>query len=396
MKEHKHIKLVPFLIVFYEIALFLSNDMYLPSMPTIAMDLSLTKDQIQSSLTVWFMGAGCFQLLLGPISDRFGRRNVLLFGSIIFMISSAYCAVADSLELMLWARFFQGTALGSLVAAYAAIHEMYTTKRAIKIIALMGAISILAPAFGPLLGAMLIQYASWRYIFWLFVVMGGLSFISMAVYLPESNRHKHSLHLKVVLRDFKRIFCNKDFILPNLSYCCLVAVFFFWMFESPFVFIEIYHKSTLYYGVAQAAIFGCFFVGAELIKVLLRMCTVQVLIKWSMLATIFASIFLVLISAYYPSMLAAIAAMMLISLGTSMVFGPINRIAIEASTEPMGRRTALFSTTISLFGALCGWILSLNNTESLLSIAVLILISIILASVLLIPVDYSKVNMGED
>lgn len=396
MKELKHIKLVPFLIVFYEIALFLSNDMYLPSMPAIAYDLNLTQDQVQSTLTVWFLGAGCLQLILGPISDRFGRKNVLLFGAMMFVVSSAACAMATTLDVMLWARFFQGTALGSLVAAYAAIHELYSTKRAIKIIALMGAISILAPAFGPLFGAMLVQFATWHYIFWLFVVMGIISVVLLAIFLPESNSQKHSMHLKVVSRDFINIFVNKNFILPNLSYCCLVAVFFFWMFESPFIIIQLYQKSTLYYGIAQAVIFSCFFVGAELVKVLLRKHTVRNLIRISMLIAIIGSMLFLCAATYWPSMLVAIVAMMVISLGTSMVFGPINRVAIEACSQPMGRRTAVFSTTISLAGAACGWILSLIQTKTLLSVGILIVISMLFATLLLLPVNYSKIDMSED
>lgn len=394
MKKSIKLLLFPYIIICYEIAVYLSNDMYLPAMPAIAKDLMLTESQIQYTLILWFLGASSLQLILGPISDRFGRKNVLVGGGILFVLSSAVCAHTSQLWIMLLARFVQGTAICALVAAYAAVHELFNTKQSIKLLALIGAVTILAPAFGPLVGALTVQFADWRYIFWFLVVFGSISLIGIILFMPDNANTGHPLKFKQIVSGYKNILCNKDYMLPNLSYSFLVAIFFFWIFESPFLFIVKQNKSTLYYGISQTFIFSCFIFGAWLTKVLLMRHSVNKLIEIGTVMTIIGNIMLVVGSWYSTDLNFAVISMMVVSTGTSLLFGPINRIAIEASNEPMGRRTAVFSTIVSLFGALCGWFLTVINTSSLFTISVLILACTIAASLLImftkIPLQFEE------
>jgi DHA1 family multidrug/chloramphenicol efflux transport protein-like MFS transporter len=385
MNHKQKIWLLPYLLILFETVVYLSNDMYLPSMPAIARDLGLTQEQTQSTLTLWFLGASALQFILGPLSDRYGRRPIIVIGALSFVLSSAACAVAHTLPLLLIARFIQGSAICSiLVAGYAAIHELFKTKEAIKILALMAAITILAPAFGPLFGALIVQFYSWRYIFWFLAAIGSLSFISLFIYMPESNHNKHKLHIKTIARDYMKILSNKEFMLPCISYCLLVGVFFLWMFEAPFLMMEVYGASTLYYGVSQIFIFGCFFIGAELTNWLLNKYDLGILVKTATLAALLGTIIFAVTAKIYDSMIFSIMCLMLISTGSSMLFGPLNRLAIEACDQPMGRRTAVFSTMLSLFGALCGWILTLITVNTLTTISILITGCMTIATVTLL------------
>jgi Bcr/CflA subfamily drug resistance transporter len=396
MNHKQKMWLLPYLLILFEIAVYLSNDMYLPSMPAIARDLSLTQEQTQSTLTLWFLGASALQFILGPLSDRYGRRPIIVIGALYFVLSSAACAMAHSLTILLIARFIQGSAICSiLVAGYAAIHELFKTKEAIKILALMGAITILAPAFGPLFGALIVQFYSWRYIFWFLALLGTLSFISLFIYMPESNQNKHKLHVKTIAHDYAKIISNKEFMLPCISYCILVGVFFLWMFEAPFLMMEVYGASTLYYGVSQIFIFGCFFVGAELTNLLLNRYDLGKLVKIATLAVLLGTIIFAVTAKIYDNMLISIMCLMLISTGSSMLFGPLNRLAIEACDQPMGRRTAVFSTMMSLFGALCGWILTLITVNNLATISILIIACVTIATVTLLLTKVPLLDSNE-
>ncbi len=387
MNHKQKIWLLPYLLILFEIAVYLSNDMYLPSMPAIAQDLALTQEQTQNTLTFWFLGASALQFILGPLSDRYGRRPIILIGAASFVLSSAACAVAQTLPLLLMARFIQGSAICSvLVAGYAAIHELFKTKAAIKILALMAAITILAPAFGPLVGALIVQFYSWRYIFWFLASIGFLSFVLLFIFMPESNqhKHKHKLHIKTIANDYMKIISNKEFMLPCISYCLLVGVFFLWMFEAPFLMMKAYGASTLYYGVSQIFIFGCFFVGAKLTDLLLNRYDLGKLVKIATLSALLGTILFAITAKIFDSMLLSIMCLMLISTGASMLFAPLNRFSIEACNQPMGRRTAVFSTMMSLFGALCGWSLTFVTVNSLSAISVLIIICMSLATLTLL------------
>lgn len=387
MHELRKIYLFPFFLIFLEIAIFLSNDMYLPSMPAIAQDLALNQQQIQHTLAVWFLGSSSLQFILGPISDCYGRRSVVLCGGVVFILSSAACALATSLPVMLTARFIQGSTICAvLVAGGAAIHESFNTKMAIKIFAFINAVTILAPAFGPLIGAIIVQYASWRMIFWLLAVLGLLATILLILFMPESNKLKHNMHLKTIFTDYKLIIKNKDFMRPSISYSLLLAIFFIWMFEAPFLMMQNYGTSNLYYGVSQAFIFGCFFIGAALTRLILNKYNLNKLIKMAASILVIGTCSFVLIAHLYDDMLLSIICMMIISTGSSMLFAPLTRIAIDASTQPMGRRTAVSSTMISLFGALTGWLVSVIDIHNLSNIAGLIALFVILALLFLIKI----------
>lgn len=387
MLRAQRLQIFPFLFVMYEISLYLSNDMYLPSMPAIAADLSLTQAQIQNTLTLWFLGASSLQFIIGPISDRFGRKIIMSIGGALFIISTIVCAMTYDINFMYIARFVQGSTICFVVVAgNAAIHESFSVKEAIKWLALCNAITILAPALGPLCGAILIEFASWRYIFWLLAIMGIISFFSVLFIMPETNDRPHPLHLGSILQDFAKIICNKDFMIPCIGYCFLVGMFFFWMFESPFIFKSL-GQSTLFYGLAQTCIFSLFVVGAKITKWWLQTHELSMLIRAASIVTLLGVFLLLLSSMFFSNIYVATICMMVVALGSSMLFAPMNRIAIDAANQPMGRRIAVFTTAISAAGAISGWLISVVDAGSLYAVSVLITICGLIALSLIMLTD---------
>lgn len=259
--------LFPACLIFYEIATYLSNDMYLPSLPSIARDLGVSQDWVQYTLAAWFLGSGSMQLFLGPVADRFGRKRVLLMGIVFFVFSSLVCAMTDDIMTLVIARFFQGSAVCSVVVAgYASIHELYDGKRAIQILAIMASVSVLAPALGPLLGALVVEYSTWRLIFWILAIWGLLSFVLLSSSMTETRDERASMDIKLILNHYKNIALNATFMRFTVIFCFLIVGFFIWIVEAPFIIIETMGKSPLYFGVAQAAIFSAFIIGAQITK----------------------------------------------------------------------------------------------------------------------------------
>lgn len=385
MKNFRTIYLFPISLIILEIAIFLSNDMYLPSMPSIAQDLGLTKQQVQYTLTLWFLGSSSLQLFLGPISDRYGRRVMVILGGIVYIAASYVCAVSTNFAVFLLARFIQGaTICAVLVAGGAAIHESCSTKMAIKIFSFINAVTILAPAFGPLIGALIIQFAHWRYIFYILTFLGILGTFLNMLFMPETNQIKHAIHFKRISNEYIKILRNKEYMLPSISYCLLISIFFLWMFEAPFIMLETYKLSGLYYGISQTLIFSCFFAGAELTRYILNRHTLKKLLNVALLITILGTLAFAYVAKFTNSINGATLTLMIISLGASMLFAPLNRIAMEASSAPMGCRFAIYSTLIGLFGALSGWLISLITVHDLASVAVLIVICVALAIICLL------------
>ncbi|OFW69036.1 MAG: hypothetical protein A2065_01365, partial [Alphaproteobacteria bacterium GWB1_45_5] len=276
----------PYALVFYEAVLYLANDMYLPSLPRIARDLGTSQDMVQYTLSLWFMGTCSLQIFLGPLSDRFGRRLILVWGAVLFFVSTCFCAMADSIEMLLVARFFQGSVVGTVtVAGYAAIHEFYDSRRTVQLLSIMASIIILAPAVGPILGAWVIEFYSWRVIFFVLAGWGALGVVGLYFTMPKGGSRR-KIRIKGVIEDYKSLMRNSSFLKYALGFCFILSSFFIWIVEGPFVIIEGLKLSPTVFGWMQLFVFGCFGVGAQIAKILIKKRPVSELVRLSILVTL--------------------------------------------------------------------------------------------------------------
>jgi Bcr/CflA subfamily drug resistance transporter len=373
--------LFPAALVFYEIVTYLSNDMYLPSLPQISRDMQISQDLAEYTLLFWFLGSASMQLFMGPLSDRYGRKIVLMSGGIFYIIASFTCAVTPNIYLFLIARFIQGSSVCSMVVAgYAAIHESYDTTQAIKIIAMMGSVSILAPAFGPLLGAVILTFLDWRAIFYVLGISSLIAMLFLGKVMPETNPVRVPIHFKDILTDFVSIAKRKQFLHYMLPYCLLFLSFICWIVESPFVIIEAHHKTPMEYGYIQLAVFGAFIAGAQIVHLCAEKVSPNRLINIGMSIALAAVLLLVIVSsfnneAYYS----LIVLLMVFSMGAAIAFGPLNRCAIDACIEPMGRRMSIFSTYMNSFGVAGTVLVTLFNDKTMANLSLMIAGGVIFA-----------------
>lgn len=380
MKSQKASLLFPIALVFIEIATYLSNDMYLPSLPSLALDFNTTQQAAQDTLLVWFLGSASMQLFMGPLSDRYGRRIVLIVGGLFYIVASLICATTHNMALMLIARFIQGSTVCSVVVAgYAAIHEYYSTKMAIKIIAIMGSVTVLAPAFGPLLGAIIIEVSHWRFIFYLLAFWAIVGLALLWAVMPETNPIRFPIDVKAITKDYIAISKNRSFMGYILPFCLLFMGLIAWIVESPFIIIESYQRSVLEFGYIQVIVFGGFIAGAQTTRSLIhRLDAVEVIrygliVALSSAALLFASGFFITQLYWFVIVITGIA------FGSAMAFGPLQRCAIDACHEPMGRRMAISSTYMSLFGVLATFLVGYVKGHQLIYLNLLMAISVLLA-----------------
>ncbi len=371
--KHKGILIFPIALVFFETVTYLANDMYLPSLPSLIKDLGIDHERAKLTLLYWFLGAASMQLFMGPLSDRYGRKVVIVVSAFLYVLSSLFCAMTDNITLMLIARFIQGTAVCSVVVAgYAAIHELYDTTTAIKIISIMFSITILAPALGPLFGALIIQVASWRAIFYLLAFLGLINLFSLMIVMPETVKVATPIHFRSIFKDYFQISTRIAFLGFALPECLLMMAFICWIIESPFIIIEKYQQSTLVYGLIQLYIFVSFFVGGLITKRLVNKIQTIKIVFLGLGAAFIAALGLVLTTLYFANhenLFLIVAFMMLLAIGSAMIFGPLNRLAIEACTEPMGRRMAIFSSLISFFCVFGTFLMTLFSDKTMNNLA---------------------------
>ncbi|MCP4474933.1 MAG: multidrug effflux MFS transporter [Gammaproteobacteria bacterium] len=378
--------LFPLLLVLYEMVIYLANDAYLPALPTMVDDLHTSHHLVLLTLTAWFTGTTSMQLILGPLADRYGRRPILLIGGIVFIIATLLCSFTSNIHLFLFARFMQGTAAASVVIpGYATIHELFDYRRAIHTLAWMSSVIVLAPALGPLLGAIILYLANWRMIFWLLAIAAVVFLSLLAFKMPETNpvENNHPIQITRILRQYQRIISNRNYICLTLALCFLFGTMILWISAGPFLVIDQFHYSVFMFGLFQALVFGAFISATRIIKPLMTRISTRFLVRTSLIiACVSAMIALLLVWVSPRSLSIIIIAMMIISAASGICFPILNRMIMESSSEPMGVNVALFSAFIAAFGMLSSSIVSSFYNGKLFTLAIILVIYCFLALLL--------------
>ncbi len=244
-----------------------SVDMYLASLPDIGRSLATSPAAVQLTLSVYLIGYAVGQLLYGPLSDRFGRKPVLLVALTGYCIASVGCAIAPTIETLLVARALQALgSSGSIVIARAVVRDLYEGARAGRELALMGAIFSLAPVIAPSVGGLLQSGFGWRANFVVLTVIGLSAILLVWLMLPETLRTRSSAPpgLGAIIAGYGEILRHPSF----LAYLGLIGAsfggVFAWISASPFVLQELYGLTPFWFGFAFAGASVGFLTGSIL------------------------------------------------------------------------------------------------------------------------------------
>lgn len=170
----------------------LSTDLYLASLPSLASVFGAPTATVQLTLSMFAIAFGGAQLVIGPLSDRYGRRPVVIWGLGLYVLASVLCALAPSIELLIAARFVQ--ALGccsAIIIARAIVRDAYAPADGVRVIARASTWLALAPLTGPILGSYLQVTFGWRAAFVALALLSGAVLAAVVLRLPETNEHKN-------------------------------------------------------------------------------------------------------------------------------------------------------------------------------------------------------------
>ena len=247
----------------------LSIDMFLPSMPAMAQQFQTEPARIQSAVTLFLIALGTAQLVFGPLSDRFGRRPIMLIGLACYALSGLGCMFAPTVGALILARVLQGFSGGSGPSiSRAVVRDIYGKTQAAKILAYMSTAMALAPILAPMLGGFLQAYFGWQSVFIVLSTLGGLFFMGYLWLVPETNTmiDPTALKPKRMLENYRDLLGNRQY----MGYSLMMAIIFWGMFafitNSSFVLITELGVSPQTYGfcfgsVAVGLMLGAFLSG---------------------------------------------------------------------------------------------------------------------------------------
>lgn len=233
----------------------LSTDLYLASLPGLSTAFDVPASTVQLTLSLFVIGFGGAQLIIGPLSDRFGRRPVLLGGLALYVAASALCGLSQSIGMLIAARFLQ--ALGccaAVIVARAIVRDAYDPAHSMRVVARASTWLSLAPTFGPILGSYLQVNFGWRAAF---VALGLLSAGVMAlsaVRLPETNLHKdrRATELSGLLANYRIVLGAREFWAHALPGALSYGAIFSFISGSSFVLIRVLNVPTEWFGYCFA------------------------------------------------------------------------------------------------------------------------------------------------
>lgn len=230
-------------LVIYEFTAYSANDMIMPGMLKVVNDFHAPISYVALSLSLYMLGECFVQLWLGPLADRYGKRQIIICGNLSFLIFTLLIATSSSITQFMLGRWLQGSGMAFIAMGYALIHEKFDDKNAVKIIAIMGNISILAPLIGPLIGGIIVSYSSWHYVFILSLLLGTISLAGLSLYAPSSQLNHNNMRLKEILLHYRQIAASDNFSLGVVSTIFATMPLLIWIGIAPNLILYNLHLS---------------------------------------------------------------------------------------------------------------------------------------------------------
>jgi DHA1 family bicyclomycin/chloramphenicol resistance-like MFS transporter len=271
----------------------LTIDMYLPSLPRIAEDYSVTSSVVQLTLTGTLAGLALGQLVIGPLSDSLGRRRPLMAGIVLHMLASVLCLFAPNIVVLGIARGLQGVgAAAAMVVAIAIVGDLFSNARAATVMSRLMLVLGVAPVVAPSLGAAVLLRFSWHWVFAVLVVLAGLLLLLAALALPETLpvSHRRPLRVRGILSTYGELLRDRRFVILVLVAALGMSGLFAYIAGASFV-LQGRHgldqqAFALVFGAGAVALIGA----TQFNVVLLRRFTPQTITVWALAASAAAGV----------------------------------------------------------------------------------------------------------
>ncbi len=323
----------------------LSTDLYLPSLPAIGQSFETDSGRVQLTLSVFLVGFAFSQLVYGPLSDRFGRRPVLLGGLALYAVASVLCMTVQTIEGLIAARFLQavGACVGPVLGR-AVARDIFPRDRVAQVLSYMAMAMALAPAVGPALGGYLQVLFGWQASFAILAVCGLLALFAVAVALPETNGRKDASATRPhrILANYRTLAGDSVYRSHVLTHALVFCGLFAFISGSSFVLIETVGLSPDRFGIAFGVIVLGYILGSFVSARLTRRLGLERMILLGLSVALAAALpMAVLAFAAPPNALAVIVPVAVFMAGAGMVLPNAMAAALGPFPQMAGAASAL-------------------------------------------------------
>ncbi|PRZ07692.1 DHA1 family bicyclomycin/chloramphenicol resistance-like MFS transporter [Isoptericola sp. CG 20/1183] len=326
-------------------------DMYLPSLPEVAADLGTSASFAALSVSIMLVGGAAGQLVIGPLSDRYGRRRPLMWGLAMHVVTSLLCAFAPNITVLVGLRLLQGffnAACG--VAAMAIVRDRFVGSEAARILSRLMLIIGIAPLLAPTFGSLVASVASWRWVFGVLAIIGVTMGFVVWRYLPETHpvSRRRVGGARTVVGGYRHLLRDRHFmalaLLPGLG----MAVLMSYVVTSPFVFQEVYGLShaqfSLLFALNGVGLVGSAQINASLVR---RVAPIRILRTSLVLQGVAAVALLVVALTGAGGLIGLLAALWVTVAFTGLIPANASAIALSRHGERAGTAAAVIGAVQS-------------------------------------------------
>jgi len=331
-------------------------DMYLPALPTIAVDLGASTAVTQASIMVFFLAVAAGQIVYGPVSDSFGRRPPLYFGMALYAVGAVGCSMAPTIGWLIFGRFIQGLgACAGMTIPRAVIRDLYTGPDAARLMALIMLVFSVSPILAPLFGSAMTEFASWRFIFLAVALIGLVGLVLTALVLKETRppEDRIALDFGSVVRGYLTLLRDRQYVGITFVGAFAMSSFFAFLAGSSFVYIDYFGLTPTQYSLAFAVNSVAFIGAAQLTGWLGRRMGLRPMVSAAL------TYYVVVTSVLLVFTLAGVNNVFVLMIGLFFAFGGLGLVipsvmvlALEDHGRRAGTASALYGTLRLVTGAI--------------------------------------------
>ncbi|MER6060052.1 multidrug effflux MFS transporter [Streptomyces sp. NPDC001792] len=365
----------------------LAMDMYLPSLPEVTRSLHAPAASVQLTLTACLLGMALGQLVVGPMSDRWGRRRPLLAGLGVYLLATALCALAPNVETLVAFRLAQGLAgAAGIVIARAVVRDLYDGVAMARFFSTLMLVSGVAPIVAPLIGGQILRVTDWRGVFVVLTVVGVLLAALVWLRLPETlpPAERHDGGVQAALRAMRGLLADLPFSGYMLAGGFAFAALFAYISASPFVIQEIYGASpqtfSLLFGLNSVGLVAA---GQANGKLLVGRVALEKVLACGLAVIVLAATALLLMStgALGEVGLPPIAAALFVLMSAMGITLPnAQTLALLRTRHAAGSASALLGTSSFLVGAVASPLVGVAGEHTAVPMAVVQLAGALVAA----------------
>ena len=352
----------------------LATNILLPSLPQMAVSLKVSSAAVTSAITIFLAVFAVGQLVVGPISDRYGRRWPVLIGFAVFFAGSIWCGLATDLPGLLIGRVIQAAgACATSVLSRAIARDMFSGPALARAMALIMIAMAAAPGFSPLLGGALDHYFGWRSEFVLVAVFAGLGALAYGTVFAETHLATRTpLDPIAIARNYIGLIADRRFVVPAATVSLIMGGLFSIFSAAPRILIEAMHFTPIQLGLFFAGTVLIVFAAGMLATKLAPRYGLDRSIRGGLFAAATGSVAMLMVSLYSPSFPAFLGAMSVFLLG----MGIVNPLGTAQALSPFGEKAGAASALVGFWqmmtAAIGVWLAATISHDALFALGVVL------------------------